>query len=126
MDINIRCIDNEYIEDIARLADNRAIACTTANLPHPYTREHAKIWLDYVQDNKQEHVFAICFGEVFIGVIGLVHEAEHKRAELGYWLGQDYWNKGYMSIAANMAVCYAFTVLDINKVYSKCFTTNTA
>jgi RimJ/RimL family protein N-acetyltransferase len=126
MDISIRCIDKSDISDVARLADNIAIAQMTANLPYPYTSEHAKIWLDYVQNNKNEHVFAVLGDGEFMGVVGLVHEPEHERAELGYWLGQNYWNKKVMTTAAGMAVAYAFTMLGVQKIYSRCFAPNKA
>ncbi len=126
MNISIRCIGSEDIDDIARLANNYSIAENTANLPYPYTKKHAKLFLDYLHENEQEHVFAICRDSEFVGIIGLVHEEEHKRAELGYWLGQEYWNFGYASAAAGMAIDYAFCTLGINKIYSKCFGGNTA
>lgn len=126
MDISIRCIDKGDVSNVVRLADNIAIAQMTANLPYPYTSEHAKIWLDYVQGNKNEHVFAVLGDEEFMGVVGLVHEPEHERAELGYWLGQDYWNKKVMTTAAGMAVAYAFTILGVQKIYSRCFAPNKA
>lgn len=126
MDISIRCIDRADTADITRLANNIHIAQMTANLPYPYTTEHAQIWLSYIEKTPAEHVFAVTGKGVFMGVVGLVHEDEHERAELGYWLGEDYWNKGVMSKAADMAVAYAFSMLKVSKVYSRCFASNTA
>lgn len=126
MDISIRCIDRDDMPDIARLANNLRIAQMTANLPHPYTLEHADIWLSYVEKTPAEHVFAITDDDIFMGVVGLVHEDEHERAELGYWLGQDYWHKGVMSTAVGMALAIAFSMLDVRKIYSRCFAANTS
>ncbi len=126
MDISIRCIDECDLPDVSRLANNIAIAQMTANLPYPYESEHAKVWLDYVQSHENEHVFAVLGDEEFMGVVGLVHEPEHERAELGYWLGEDHWNKKVMTTAAGMAVAYAFAMLDVQKIYSRCFAPNKA
>ncbi len=126
MDISIRCIEKDDLSDVARLADNIEIAQMTANLPYPYTSEHAKIWLDYVLNNENEHVFAVLGNGHFMGVVGLVHEPEHERAELGYWLGQEYWNKKVMTSAVGMAVAYAFTMIGVQKIYSRCFAPNKA
>lgn len=126
MDISIRCIDRGDIDDVARLANCYEIARMTANLPFPYTREHAVTWLDYVQSTQSEHVFAILAGGRFSGVVGLVHESEHGRAELGYWLGEPFWNQQVMTAAAGLAVGYAFAMLNVNKVYARCFTLNAA
>lgn len=126
MDISIRCIDRDDIADVAHLADNIAIAQMTANLPYPYTLEHAKTWLDYVESHENEHVFSVVGDDSFMGIVGLVHEPEHERAELGYWLGEPYWNKSVMTIASGMAVAYAFAMLDVEKIYSRCFAPNKA
>lgn len=126
MDISIRCIDCGDLPDVARLANNFSIAQMTANLPFPYTLEHAQIWFDYVEETQNEHVFAIIGGGRFMGVVGLVHEPEHERAELGYWLGEPYWNKKVMTTAAGLAVGYAFAMLGVQKIYSRCFLPNKA
>ncbi len=126
MDISIRCIDRGDLNDVARLANNFAIAQMTANLPFPYTPEHATVWLDYVEATPNEHVFAIVGDGKFMGVVGLVYEPEHERAELGYWLGEPYWNRRVMTTAAGLTVGYAFAMLDIQKIYSRCFKPNRA
>ncbi len=126
MNISIRCIDRGDLNDVARLANNYTIAQMTANLPFPYTLAHAVTWFDYVEATENEHVFAIIGNGKFMGVVGLVHEPEHERAELGYWLGEPYWNKRVMTTAAGLAVGYAFTLLDIQKIYSRCFKPNAA
>lgn len=126
MQISIRFIEDNDLGRIAQLANNRDIALMTARLPYPYTRSDAQTWYDYVMRTESEHVFAICLGKELVGVIGLVHEADHKRAELGYWLGADYWNKGCASAAAEILLGYAFTTLGVNKVYAHCFAVNKA
>lgn len=126
MDISISCISEDDLPDIARLANCHAIAAMTANLPHPYTEAHAKTWYEYLQTHDCEHVFKVCGKGKLMGVVGLVHEAEHDRAELGYWLGEKYWGKGHMSAAVAMAVAYAFEVLGVRRVYSRCFSVNIA
>ncbi|MBT3320130.1 MAG: GNAT family N-acetyltransferase [Clostridia bacterium] len=126
MNISLRYIDENDIEDIARLANDRDIAKTTATLPYPYTMSDAITWFDYVSSTEREHVFAIVNKKHFVGVIGLVHEIENNRAELGYWLGKQYWSKGFASAAVQMILGYAFTVLKVNKVYAQAFGTNTA
>ena len=130
MDISIRTLDCTDIPAIAALTNNLDIAKMTASLPYPYTQAHAETWLDHVDSTEAEHVFGVCLNSrgksTLIGVVGLVHEAEHKRAELGYWLGVRYWRRGYMSAAVQMAVAYGFTVLDIHRIYARCFADNPA
>lgn len=126
MNIALRPIELSDIERIAQLCNDHDIAKTTARLPYPYTVLDAKTWLDYVQDTDAEHVFAITDNKEMLGVVGLVHEPEHDRAEIGYWLGRDYWSKGIATAAVEMILGYAFSVLDVNKVYAKVFAGNEA
>ena len=126
MDLSIRPVENADLEDIARLANNIDVAEMTAALPYPYTKEHAKTWLQYIEHKNNEYIFALCGNHQFMGVVGLIHEAEHERAELGYWLGQPYWNKGHMTGAVGIAVEYAFTMLKVKRIYAQCFAQNAA
>ncbi len=126
MNLSLSCIGEEDLPQIAKLANNRAIAAMTNNLPHPYTQAHAQQWYDYVQSHDAEHAFKICAGRKLIGVIGLVLEDDHNRAELGYWLGEPYWNKGYATQAVSMALAYAFGVLGVRRVYSRSYAVNLA
>ena len=126
MNLSLRSIDENDIEDIARLANDRDIAKATATLPYPYTISDAETWLSYVNRTDSEHVFAIVSKKLFVGVIGLVLEAENNRAELGYWLGKQYWNQGIASAAVQMILEVAFGVLKVNKVYAQAFGANIA
>jgi len=126
MNISLCCIGEDDLTDIARLANDADIAAMTNNLPHPYTEAHAKTWFDYVQSHDNEHVFKICANGRLMGVIGLVHEENHNRAELGYWLGKPYWNRGIMSAAIPMALSYAFDVLGVRRVFARCYASNAA
>jgi len=47
-----------------------------------------------------------------------------KNAELGYWLGQNYWGNGIVSRAINEMVVYAFRTFDITRIYARPYSTN--
>jgi RimJ/RimL family protein N-acetyltransferase len=61
-----------------------------------------------------------------IGVIGLGLTREHSRAELGYWIGKPYWNRGYATEAARAVLRYGFEVLGLNRVWAHHFARNPA
>jgi len=126
MDISLRCIGEEDLPDIARLANDADIAAMTNNLPHPYTLAHVQAWFEHVQNCGSKHVYKICGNGRLLGVIGLVHEKEHGRAVLGYWLGRPYWNRGVMSAAVPMALPYTFEVLGVCRVFARCYAVNAA
>ncbi|MGX7418819.1 GNAT family N-acetyltransferase [Carnobacterium gallinarum] len=53
-----------------------------------------------------------------IGTIDLRVEATNKSAELGYVLNKAYWGKGYMTESGKLLLDFAFTILNLEKVYS--------
>ena len=65
--------------------------------------------------------FAITLAEggELIGAIGLAVQRQHQRAELGYWVGVPYWNKGYCTEAAGAVIRYGFDELDLHKITSR-------
>jgi RimJ/RimL family protein N-acetyltransferase len=87
------------VPDMVRLADNREIASRLATLPSPYTRADAVGFIEIIAQRPDERPYAITLDERLIGVIGFSFVAG-KPPELGYWLGQPHWGKGYMTEAA--------------------------
>ena len=108
--------------ELQRLIGDRDIAATTLNIPHPYENGMAEEWIGKHQErfDKGEGVsFAITHREegFFIGGMGLHINKEHENAELGYWVGKPYWNKGYCTEAAQAVVRYGFEVLGLNRIH---------
>jgi RimJ/RimL family protein N-acetyltransferase len=117
--------------DVQRLANDRDIASTTMNIPHPYEEGMAEAWIT-MQDARfalgELVVFAIVARatRTLLGSIGLTIQAEHERAELGYWMGKPFWGGGYCTEAAAAVVGYAFETLALNRVYAHHLTRNPA
>ena len=88
----------------------------TARIPHPYSLADAQGWLAYLQaqaarpGEPREIVFAIERREdrAVLGAIGLVLEAGGRQAEIGFWLGKPFWNRGYMTEAASRVLRFGF------------------
>ncbi len=94
---------------IVRLADDPEISRNTLRIPYPYTDAHARAWLTAQEEESRAGtgaVFAITGREngSLVGACGLEIFPEHRRAELGYWLGRDFWGKGYATEAATAVV----------------------
>ena len=47
-------------------------------------------------------------------------------AEIGYWVGRTYWGRGIMTAAVRAVTTYAFTSLDLVRVFALPFTDNAA
>lgn len=117
------CLETERLvlrppaeSDIARmvaLANNLAVADKLLRLPHPYDEADARAWLDSLATLPPGAVqFAIgCKAEngAFIGGCGY-DALLTGMPDLGYWLGEPYWGRGYASEAAAAVVAYAFGV----------------
>jgi ribosomal-protein-alanine N-acetyltransferase len=72
--------------DVQRLAGAREIAAGTLTIPHPYPDGAAEAWIATHGKNADAVHMAIdrLDDGALVGAIGLGHERDHKRAELGY------------------------------------------
>ncbi len=106
------------------LAGAREIYATTLNLPHPYGAGLAEQWIGShaaAFDGGKGVTLAITLADngEFVGAIGLRAQSEHQRAELGYWIGVPYWNRGYCTEAAVAVIRYGFDELGLHKITSR-------
>lgn len=112
-------------------AGAREIAEMTGHIPFPYPDGAAEEWIAAHAGEWRRGVavtFAIVLREPreLLGAIGLTMHPEHRRAELGYWLGIPFWNQGYMTEAARAVLRFAFDALELNRVYASHFVRNPA
>jgi len=91
------------LASLVLLANNRKIWLNLRDsFPHPYTAEHAQAWIS----NPRPFNWAVTLEAKPIGGIG-VHPFEdvyRRCAELGYWLGEPFWGRGFATEAVT-AVC---------------------
>ncbi|MEK6943560.1 MAG: GNAT family protein [Nanoarchaeota archaeon] len=100
----------------------------TCRIPHPFTKKDAKWWINYnlklaKLKNKKEINFAIDINGKVVGGIGFNHIECHK-AEMGYWLGKKYWNKGIITKAVNLVTDYGLNNLKLIRIYATVFSFN--
>ncbi len=127
----LRPLRDEDGPRLAELANDRQVAEGTLALPFPYTRLHAEHFIRHEREERVKASFFACAIErredgQLIGVIGLTFQADHRRAELGYWLGVPYWNQGYVTEAGRAMLDYGFGVLGLNRVFASHYTSNPA
>jgi ribosomal-protein-alanine N-acetyltransferase len=54
-----------------------------------------------------------------IGCAGLRDiDLEHMQAELGFWIGVDWWGQGYAREAAAAVIQFGFEQLGLNRIYA--------
>ncbi|MEQ9563233.1 MAG: GNAT family N-acetyltransferase [Woeseiaceae bacterium] len=107
---------------VQHLAGSRAIADTTLNVPHPYEDGMAEDWISTheAKSNDGDLTFAITLKESgeLVGAMGLRVDKPFARGELGYWIGEPYWRRGYCTEAATRLLRFAFTELHLNRVHA--------
>ncbi len=114
-------------KDLVLLANNKAIAKNLRNtFPHPYTFENAKEFLDLAKQGKIGHAFGIFTEDLFIGIcsISLQQDIYINNGEIGYWIGEPYWGKGYATKAVQLLTDYAFNELKLLRVFAGVFSGN--
>jgi RimJ/RimL family protein N-acetyltransferase len=118
--------------DVERLAGMREIADTTLNIPHPYPVGAASRWIE-----THAPAWAAGTGVAFAvvdkstnklsGVVSLMLiNRQHGRAELGYWIAVDHWNKGFATEASEAILDFGFNNLGLHRIESRHFVRNPA
>ena len=126
----LRKFDLNDIAKVVELAGEFEIADTTLRIPHPYYDKDAREWIQqqYTWLNQNLSVtWAITINDSgnLIGAIGLMNFSEaFEHAELGYWIGKPFWNRGYATEAAQAIVEYGFRKLDLNRIHAHHFSRN--
>jgi RimJ/RimL family protein N-acetyltransferase len=98
------------------LAGERAVAETTALIPHPYPEGAAAMWIashGAAASAGTEYTYAVTEpGGPLVGAIGLRPDPG-ERENVGYWIGRPYWGRGYATAAAQAIIVLAFEFLDL-------------
>jgi len=116
-------------ESIVWHANNRNVWINLRDrFPYPYTDGDAKRWLDSVVGIQPETNFAIVAGGEAIGGIGFAiqHDVAYRSAEIGYWLGEEFWGRGIATEALVAVTEYAFSSFNLCRIYALAFAWNPA
>ena len=74
---------------------------------------------------KHDEVFEIRVRDDFAGMLALKEiDNQNKKAEIGYWLVQNYSGKGIMIRSCLALLRYSFEKLELNKIFIKCSVEN--
>ena len=107
--LNLRAPRPQDASRIARMANDIDIARMTLRLPHPYTGAHAEDFVLHVasQDPARANTFVIEHEDHGpVGVIGMFEDSDPV-PETGYWIGREFWGRGYATEALQGALVWA-------------------
>jgi len=119
--------DDKY--RLAELANNPKISINLRDgFPNPYTIADAENFLEKYAAQESSLVLAIEYKGVYVGNIGLHKGTDvyRKSAEIGYFLGEPYWNMGITTKAVNLICAYGFSTMDIVRIHAGIFEFNPA
>jgi RimJ/RimL family protein N-acetyltransferase len=114
---------------LVRHANNRKVWINLRDaFPFPYTPADAKNWIRLATTNGLNYVFAIDVDGFAVGAIGLHpgDDVHRHSAEIGYWLGEEYWGRGIVTEAVVAVTEYAFASLGMARVHAEVFHWNAA
>lgn len=114
---------------LAELANNKKVSINLRDgFPHPYTPADAEKFIGIFTKHDAPPVFAIEYNGEYVGNISLHQGVDvyRKSAEIGYFIGEPYWNKGITTRAVKLIVEYGFKNMDIVRIHTGIFEYNTA
>lgn len=106
----LRLPNRSDAERITALLDNLAVSGNLARVPYPYRLADARAWLATRRPGlaPTDTTFAIDLpGEGLVGHVGF-HRDMRGETVIGYWLGEPYWGKGYMTEATAASLDWFF------------------
>jgi ribosomal-protein-alanine N-acetyltransferase len=129
--LTLRAYALSDIPALVPLIGAREVAATTLRIPHPYTESYARDFIVGAQEDLSigkglRLGIVLRESDTLCGGVGMRIEPDHRRAELGYWIGVPYWGNGYATEAARAVVAHGFGTLGLHRIYASHFVNNLA
>lgn len=125
----IRRWQREDVPSLARHANNRKIWMNLRDtFPYPYTLEDGQRWVESCIADPLKPNFAIAVHEQAAGGIGLRPGTDvyRRSAEIGFWLGEEFWGRGIMTEALTAMTAHAFSRYGLGRIFACVFEWNKA
>ncbi|MEO8230770.1 MAG: GNAT family protein [Ignavibacteriota bacterium] len=127
--IQIRDFHLTDVDALVKYANNYKISkFMRDSFPYPYTEENATGWINYIKKNNFNLSFALANDTELIGGIGALPQVDVHRfsAEVGFWIGEPFWNQGIISKTLHAFCSYLFSKYNFNRLTANVFEGNDA
>ncbi|WJG08597.1 GNAT family protein [Aliiglaciecola sp. LCG003] len=127
MNIRLRTFESTDTDLLVKYLNNKQVTqYITDAVPTPYTPSDGQWWVEH--SKRSQYTKAIEYQGKLVGCISAqVGSFEYYRsAELGYWIGQEYWNKGIATSAVKQFSDRLFSTTHIVRLFVSVVSLNTA
>ncbi len=130
----LREITIDDAKNLIKNINNLNISKWLLAVPYPYTMKDAKWWINHCKEKSKEkprtsYEFAVELKSEpeVIGGFGITNiKIDQGTADLGYWLAEKHWRKGYAKEGVSKLIEYAFEKLKLRRLAIPAFATNPA
>lgn len=117
----LRPLCNEDVPAFHKLINDWEICRRVPDAPFPYPARQAQEWVEAAALGRALGTtaqFAIieARSELLVGCVGVRLAKDRQEAELGYWIGREYWRKGFALEAGQRLVDWAFAELSLARI----------
>lgn len=118
-------------KSLAKNVNNSKINEMVSLIPYPYSLKDANKWVAfnlnvYKKEKPSDVNFVIDIDGEVAGSIGLSDIKENHKAEVGYWLAEQYWGGGMMTSALKLITKFGFDELKLKRIQLKAYSFNKA
>lgn len=114
---------------ITPLLNNLNVTKNLSSLPFPYELKHA---LEYIEktngemkkSDTEKFSYVIEINGKAAGAISIDCIKHDHKAEMGYWLAENYWGNGIMTEVVKKFTSFAFAKFKLRRIYAKAYDGN--
>lgn len=128
-EVVLRKWKREDAQQLAALANNKNIWLNVRDrFPHPYSVLNALQWMEQHKNEQPQQHFCIEYKRSVAGGAGIIVKDDiyKKSIEIGYFIGEPFWNKGIATKAVNLLLHYIAHNFDVVRIYAEVFEHNKA
>lgn len=126
-DVKLRELIDSDLAKLSEYANNEKVSVNLRDaFPKPYTLKDAENFKKMIDSQNPKTFFAIEYKGEYVGNISLSvgNDVYKKSAEIGYFIGEPFWNRGIATKAVCLITDWGFKNLDILRIHTGIFEFN--
>ena len=116
--VRLRALEKEDLRFVHRLDNNQSIMSYWFEEPYESFDELEDLYKKHIHDDTERRFVAVDDKDESVGLVELTEiDYIHRNAEFSIMIDPRHQSKGYARLLIKSALNYAFTILNLNKVY---------